>query len=156
MPSTHKTEFLNLNQWLGADKPKREDFNRDNLNIENSVKNHVQNLKSHITEQERVQWNNAVATIGTYTGNNTATRTITLGFTPRVVILFSADRSLGEYFSSGSTTYAYSAIYTMIGSSLGIQSAANGFLVYNANDMPGGSTPKLNQNAKKYIYFAYR
>lgn len=34
MASSQKTETLQLNQWIATDKPKREDYNTDNANIE--------------------------------------------------------------------------------------------------------------------------
>lgn len=38
MASTNKTDFLHLNQWDGADKPKRSDFNTDNKAIDTFAK----------------------------------------------------------------------------------------------------------------------
>lgn len=37
MASTNKTESLTLNQWIGADKPKMEDFNFDNIKIDTAI-----------------------------------------------------------------------------------------------------------------------
>lgn len=37
MPSTNKTPNLGLNQWLGTDKPKREDWNLDNSLTEQAI-----------------------------------------------------------------------------------------------------------------------
>jgi hypothetical protein len=42
MASTNKTAGLGLNQWLGADSPKREDFNADNLIIDSAFDNVLQ------------------------------------------------------------------------------------------------------------------
>lgn len=157
MPSTNKTAFLGLNQWLGTDKPKREDFNNDNLNIENSVKNHIHNQETHVSADNRKQWNDCTPVIGQYMGDNAASRTISLGFAPRMVLLFSADRGLVDYNSSGSTTNLYSAIYTAAGSSLGIQASPTGFTVINSStSMAGVPTIRLNQSTKAYIYIVYR
>ncbi|AFS78515.1 putative neuraminidase [Gottschalkia acidurici 9a] len=38
MASTEKTGFLGLNQWVGSDKPKRQDFVDDNKKIDNRLK----------------------------------------------------------------------------------------------------------------------
>lgn len=38
MPSTNKTELVQLNQWLGNEYPKMDDFNADNLKIDNKFK----------------------------------------------------------------------------------------------------------------------
>lgn len=49
MASTNKTPNLGLNQWLPSDKPKLQDFNRDNEKIDNAV--------SEGAKQETGQWN---------------------------------------------------------------------------------------------------
>ncbi|WP_312643361.1 hypothetical protein [Hydrogenoanaerobacterium sp.] len=156
MPSTHKTSFLNLNQWLGGDKPKREDFNSDNLNIDNGIKNHVQNAVAHVSEVDRSAWNSGVFTVGSYIGDTLSTRTIELGFRPRMVILFTADRTLNEYKQTFDTNNVYAAIYTPLGASLGIAATSTGFTVQNnGNTVTGGSTCALNQNNKTYIYLVF-
>ena len=38
MPSTNKTPNLQLNNWVGSDRPKREDFNSDNTKIDTAYK----------------------------------------------------------------------------------------------------------------------
>ena len=38
MPSSNKTAHLRLNRWLGGDKPKKDDFNEDNLAIDEACK----------------------------------------------------------------------------------------------------------------------
>lgn len=157
MPSTNKTAFLGLNQWLGTDKPKREDFNNDNLNVENSVKSHIHNQEAHVSADDRKQWSDCTPVIGQYMGDNAASRFISLGFAPRIVLLFSADRGLVDYNASGSTTNLYSAIYTADGATLGIEASSAGFTVTNSsNSMAGIPTIRLNQSTKAYIYIAYR
>jgi hypothetical protein len=38
MPAANKTDNIELNQWLGNEYPKREDFNADNLKIDTAIK----------------------------------------------------------------------------------------------------------------------
>lgn len=38
MPSSNKTSHLRLNRWVGTDKPKKDDFNDDNLLIDAACK----------------------------------------------------------------------------------------------------------------------
>ncbi|RPF42273.1 hypothetical protein EDD70_2614 [Hydrogenoanaerobacterium saccharovorans] len=157
MPSTHKTPFLNLNQWLGSDKPKRDDFNQDNINIDNNIRSHVQNTSVHISDDERKAWNNGVFIVGSYIGNSTFNRTVELGFKPRIIILFTADRTLNEYKQTFDTNNVYAAFYTPLGASLGISVTNTGFTVQNhGNNITGGSTCALNQNNKTYVYLVLR
>lgn len=157
MPSTHKTPFLNLNQWLGSDKPKREDFCSDNLNLDNGVKNHVQNTGVHITPAERTAWLTGIFELGSYTGNMTTTRAIALGYRPRLVFLWTAQRPFCEYKAAVETSNVYTAIGCALGCTQGIALSATGFTVENA---PGtniaGSTSALNQNGKTYVYATWR
>lgn len=37
MPSSNKTSHLQLNQWIGSDKPRKDDFNADNFALDTAV-----------------------------------------------------------------------------------------------------------------------
>ena len=43
MPSSAKTEKLGLNNWAGADTPKRADFNQDNRILDEKLGGHLEN-----------------------------------------------------------------------------------------------------------------
>ena len=157
MPSTHKTAHLNLNQWIGSDKPKREDFCDDNLKVDTAIKNHTGSTDIHITADERTAWQSGGLTISSYVGDLEPSRTITLGYKPRAVIVFLAVRPLVEYKKSADTCNIYSAICTPLGSSQGISITATGFVVKCAeSSSTGGSTEALNLMNKTYIYLAWR
>ena len=75
MSSTYKTTNLGLNQFVGSDRPKMEDFNFDNQQIDQKFQEHVlSNL--HLTEQQREQLGKASYQIGSYSGDGQASRTI--------------------------------------------------------------------------------
>ncbi len=50
MSSTNKTEKLMLNLWEADDKPKRQDFNEDNIRLEAAITEHSENSSLHVTE----------------------------------------------------------------------------------------------------------
>ena len=55
MSSTNKTEELGLNQWVGTDVPKMEDFNNDNALIDKAISDHIWSASAHVTmEQKRL------------------------------------------------------------------------------------------------------
>lgn len=67
MSSTNKTS-LGLNQWVGTDKPKREDFNEDNRITDegiNQLKKDVININSDLTKSIRGYVVNAADISGT-------------------------------------------------------------------------------------------
>lgn len=49
MPSSAKTEKLGLNNWAGADTPKRADFNQDNRILDEKLGGHLENEDLHVT-----------------------------------------------------------------------------------------------------------
>ena len=93
MSSTNKTDHLGLNNWLGTDKPKREDFNFDNNLIDNAFYSHTNNEVVHTSADERAKWNSPYY-ISTYVGNGSVTRTVETGcpFTPAFGMIFAAGR----------------------------------------------------------------
>ena len=52
MSSSNKTNYLGLNQFVGSDKPKMEDFNADNRLLDEKIQQHIQS-QLHLTEQQR-------------------------------------------------------------------------------------------------------
>lgn len=69
------TSNYNLSQWAGEDRILREDFNADNAKIEAALQAATETaLAEHVT-------------IGSYVGDDTKGRVITLPFTPKAVIL---------------------------------------------------------------------
>ena len=49
MSSSNKTNYLGLNQFVGSDKPKMEDFNADNRLLDEKIQQHIQS-QLHLTE----------------------------------------------------------------------------------------------------------
>ncbi|MEG0116178.1 MAG: hypothetical protein RR115_07220 [Hydrogenoanaerobacterium sp.] len=157
MSSTHKTPFLNLNQWLGTDKPKREDFCNDNLKTDTAIKNHVENSAAHLSASDRITLTNSAFEMGSYVGDLEEARTIVLGYAPRLVMVFTLGRAPMEYKRAPDTTNVYFAIYSAIGGSQGISATATGFTVLNTPaTVVGGATNALNQMNKTYIYLAWK
>lgn len=82
MPSSQKTPFLRLNQWLGIDKPKKDDFNQDNLAVEEAmrlVNGSVERIDSQLTadkestahsfSQLEGKWSTANSALNAHAGN---------------------------------------------------------------------------------------
>lgn len=90
MSSSQKTEYLQLNAWLGTDRPQRIDFVDDNNIIDRAIKEHVNNTTMHCTGEEKTKINNPYI-IKTYVGTGSASRNISFDFTPKMVILFKRD-----------------------------------------------------------------
>ncbi len=154
MPSTHKTDYLGLNQWLGSDKPKRTDFNEDNERVDAAVQTHVMDGQAHLTQEERGRWNAPFVT-GGYTGDGVNGRTVTIGFRPSALLVCAAEKT--PFVFSSSQTQIRCAFATAHGVSKGVELCDEGFVVYNpAGTTPDGETPRLNSSDGTYFYVAYR
>ena len=157
MPSTNKTAFLGLNKWLGSDKPKIEDFNADNQKLDNAIKIHQENSGLHLTPQQK-QWVAAPVVVGSYVGDSQEERTISLGFTPRFVVVLGSEVSPFEYNPYLAYTQQYMGVACGGGGNRGITPVEGGFVVMQNNAGPGdGSTSmQLNAHGLTYHYFAVR
>lgn len=158
MASSQKTPFLGLNQWLGTDRPKRDDFNRDNLQAETKVRAHCEDMAAHVTAQERAAWNKGVYEVGTYTGNGAVpSRTIDLGYQPRLLIIYAVGRIPLDYRGAFDSTSVFSAVYTPQGATLGVEAAPMGFTVrHSQSPVVAGNTMALNQQGATYVFIAFR
>ncbi len=155
MPSSYKTEHLGLNRWIGSDKPKRADFNEDNILIDTAFAEHLADHTTHTTQEEKQLWNTPFAA-GSYAGNNAAARTISLGFTPRAVCV-SAVGVAPIGMNLNGEVFVRSGFATAVGSTKAVELTQGGFLVHNAtNAPPDGETPRLNMSDITYIYLAWK
>lgn len=94
MPSSGKTEILGLNRFVGADKPKMDDVNHDNNQLEKLVGGHIQNASLHLTQSEKDGLGKSHFEIFTYIGDDMPERTITLPFAPTFGIVYANEHPM--------------------------------------------------------------
>ena len=153
--STNHTTNYNLCQWLATDQVKRTDFNEDNAKIDAALAD----LESSKADQAAL--NAASARIpkvaaGTYTGNGSTTRKISLSFTPKAVLVMPQNSRLSD---SGSTSMTCGGLAVTGGNVLDGQGTAvvsivsNGFQVsyYKSNSYTCAAS---NQSGTVYHYGA--
>ena len=87
MASTNHTPNLNLNQWAANDEVKRQDFNDDNAKIDAAVAAANTALNSAVTSLNTAIAAKPDLVFGNYAGNRATTRVISLGFTPKAVLI---------------------------------------------------------------------
>lgn len=148
MSSTRRTVFLGLNSWLGSDVPKMEDFNRDNVIIDNAVGIHMNSTEKHITNAEREKWNN-VYTVFTYLGNGSANRTVNIdcSFNPTWGIIFAANKVPSVTDFNNTSDYNYFGIVSQRGSMPGIALSGRQLTVSQAVSPIFGSEYKSYNDA---------
>lgn len=153
MPSSAKTEKLGLNNWAGADTPKRADFNQDNRILDENLGGHLENADLHVTISDKALWNAPFAA-GTYFGTNAAERTIQLGFHPRAVFLMAAGYPPSVVDETSGKTTVYSGLAVNGQGTLGLSVTSSGFLV-KMDAALGGGTSCLNKSGMTYLYVAF-
>ncbi len=158
MSSTNKTSNLELNNWLGTDVPERADFNRDNSIIDNAINTHTSDGNIHISASERNKWNNTHY-IGTYSGNGSTSRTVTVNspFTPSIVIVYPINVPVVINDFSNSACYQYFGIATARGSTSGLKLEGNVLTVTQSpTPVYGNEYRSFNDSLKNYVYIAIR
>jgi len=159
MPSNF-TKNYKLNQWEADDRVLRTDFNADNAKIDAALAAKAE--ESTVTSLQS-ELDAAKATIprivfGTYTGDGAASRTISLGFTPKAVFVI---RQNGMIYSantvSGGLALAGSPVKLDTGSRvfLGVSVVSSGFQVYyDTSDKYYSSHSNTKGTVYHYIAFA--
>ena len=115
MATNHTTNY-ELSQWLSTDQVLRTDFNADNAKIDAALADKAEQadldvLSTAVAQKANQSALNTVAAsitkiaFGTYTGDGTNTRTISLGLTPKAVLVLS---------NWGASTF-YEGIYQYFG-----------------------------------------
>lgn len=123
-----------------------------------SISSHTGNNGIHVTQSEKDAWsNNSGAILGSYQGDGTTSRKITLGFEPLFVFLFPAGDGLARANWTGLMLSMNSGCITKLGSSLGMTLNSDGFTVeYYYPGGVDGFQIKNNAPGVKYIYLAFK
>mgnify|MGYP001034600648 FL=1 len=157
MPSSSKTNYLQLNYWSAGDKPKMADFNNDNQRLDNAFQSHVQNNAQHLTGNQSA-WLAQPFVSGTYTGDGAASRSVTLGFAPALLVILPEGYGPLELDTVQETPLLRFALAADGCGSTGVTLTATGFTVNQAQSIPLAGLAKtcLNEQKVVYRYFAIR
>lgn len=120
-------------------------------------RSHMDNADIHVTPEEKQRWGSPME-VGYYFGTNAASRTINLGYHPRLVLVFPS--VYPPIYNSSSDTSRLICLCGMAGRSLsscGIELTENGFrLTQSADTGVGNTLTKLNWDSADYLYVALR
>ena len=179
--ASNYTENYALCQWEPTDQVQRTDFNADNAKLDaalaaldsgkadqsalTSLSNTVAQKASQSalntlnTTVQQIQADLTKLTFGTYTGDDASSRTISLGFTPKAVLVFTSFGATYdglEYSSShyGGLAYTGHPVQSKSASKLVLQVVSNGFSV--AYESVGtGDRILSNEMGVTYYYIAF-
>ena len=142
------TSNYNLKQWEETERIMMQDFNADNAKIDAAL--------------AAAAAGSIQMAAGEYTGDGAARRTITLGFTPRMVFLFPTNGTF--YYDSGTArttmggiAYTDHPVYAYNNAAVPVVAVAEGgFTVYKSSYTASGNTYRAesNSNDSRFRYFA--
>ena len=128
------TEHYGLHQWESSDDFLRTDFNADHALIDEALAG-LETAKSEIVT-------------GTYTGNGAGSQFVSLGFTPKAVLVIS---ERGTTTSYGGLALPGQVVYEP-GLQKVMEISGTGFTVYGA----GSSSAKGNDSDMDYFFLAIK
>ena len=168
MPS-NQTPNYQLSQWVKSDQVKMEDFNADNVKLDGALKAQAETLSGLNATISALQ--NTVAgkqdsagavkiTAGSYTGNGSASRTVSVGFTPKAVLVMNSQGNAGLWTGSGYSTFGGLAvtgkpvIWTEKAGYVCVEIVSGGFRVYQKEYSTNVIYSNCNLSGTSYHYLA--
>lgn len=106
MPSNNKTLHLQLNKWLGSDKPKKDDFNSDNQKIDEACRllsQSVELLESAVQSGSKVS-EQALASLSASVSAHTGNLGVHVTQSEKDAWSSSSGAILGSYQGNGQTS----------------------------------------------------
>ena len=161
MASNH-TEHFSLNQWQADDQVKRTDFNEDNAKIDAALNDLSGGLAEKATTAALEALSKKLASMtclvtGTYTGDGTDSRLISLGFQPKALLVmieegYSARPYTDDYYGGLALPGKPVCLQTSYGTNYILTIESKGFRVYYNRDRYILS----NQKDTNYYYLAWK
>ena len=137
-----KTENYQLNQWDKTDRIMMEDFNADNVKLEQALATQAEALGSAVAKM-----GNCIIKTLSYTGTNQNKQSITFEKTPLFVIIIGSN---GEFMS---TYYGCAKGYSIAGSLY--QMSGISWTATSMSWTPANSYNSMNTNAISYQVFYF-
>ena len=154
MASSNFTSNLHLSAWTGSDRPKRADFVSDNNIIDTQLGGHIADSAIHVTSDEKARISQPYE-VKIYSGSGESERTISLGFTPKFVIVFRRGVPPAAYSSGANVVYSGYACYGH-GSTTGLVINSSGVVVTETSVNADGVRVSLNESGSQYTLIAFK
>lgn len=117
---------------------------------------HIRDSAIHLSPDQQTYLNEPFVT-GTYVGLGNASRSISLGFRPSVIIVAALGFPLMTFDTASDKYYAMAAVGTPEGTTMGVDFTSTGFTIKNGDSMAVRScNPRLNEMGTTYFYLAFR
>lgn len=114
---------------------------------------HITNSDIHVTSQDKELWNNSVKT-GYYTGTGQSSTSITLDFTPKLLLVFCTDYPIMTVNFTGSTAASQIGFASGDFSTSGLALTSTGFKITKSTI--NGISSFFNELGYTYCYVAFK
>lgn len=159
MSSTNKTTNLELNNWIGTDKPTRSDFVSDNTILDTIINAHTTDTDVHLSTDQKNKLD-APYVADVSLGDGQASKSITLTFAPKLVIYYLRNKPFSEYDATNGYTLCNAGIAANLENaslgSGGITLYGNTFTLTQSTTASNGVFMNLNKNNGQYAYVAFK
>lgn len=117
---------------------------------------HINDTSVHLSESQR-EYLETPFVFGSYFGTGDATRSVSLGFAPSVVIAAANGLPMMYVNHAASANYAFMGVAVQGGATLGIELTTTGFRVKTGDSIVARSCyPQLNELGTAYFYIAFK
>lgn len=158
MSSSNKTANLQLNSWIGTDRPMMADYNSDNEKIDAAFGEHTGNMQIHLSQDDRARFEVPIYT-GVYFGDGAVEKTIATGcpFDVCYALVFPMScAAVITKFDTKSCTH-YFAAASKAGSSIGLQLSGSDLVVKQSTSAAvANEFAALNARGTSYFYILFR
>lgn len=114
---------------------------------------HIRNDEIHVTQEDKDMWNEAFVT-GYYLGTGAASKSVTVGFKPKLVIACAGGMPSCTVNFTNQTANSYVAASTEEAGLNGLEVTSTGFRAKNTTS--SNITASLNQAGVTYVYIAFK
>ena len=154
MATSSYTPNLHLSAWADSDRPKRADFVSDNNIIDTQLGGHIADSTIHVTAQEKAKISEPFVS-ALYAGSGESSRTIILGFQPKMVFVYKRGVPFVTYSGGVNNVNAACSHYGN-GASVGISITSSGVQVTQSAEASDGVKVCLNESGCQYTIIAFK
>ena len=155
--STNKTQNYQLHGWAFGDEFPRVELNANFTKLDTALKAEETVRQSAVNTLNTALAGKAAIVTGSYTGNGEASQTITLGFTPRAVLVRAVNGAASDNYRTYSALAVTGQDAVNNGNTTILALTASGFRACHSAQ-EGGSylAPRVNTSGQKYNYLAVK
>ena len=159
--STNKTQNYQLHGWAFGDEFPRAELNANFTKLDTALKAEETARAAAVTAEANARKSavaeRALVVTGSYTGDGMADRTISLGFTPKALLLMARDGRTSYFTGNGYATYGGLALpgkplYRFNSTNTIVEIVANGFHILGTYN----NSAYCNAENMAYYYLALK